>query len=508
MRFQVLAVGRRPSPASRDHAFLVSDDWNDYWVYRTQYYLIYVDPGGGVRDVGHVKIGMVGLTADGGRPPIPPTFDSLSENFFSLGQDDTYYENLNKLGTGVRSEILSALNDIAHNEVAFHRAINEDVTQKSLLRGISTRTVTGQFRRIAAGGVRLTSYQFTYTSPEEHGLSLSFDVAPESRPPTNVHVLIGRNGVGKTRIMNAMANALLRPDHVNQTYGLFHTGGDERSSFVNLVFVSFSAFDLFRPLPRGERTNLEYTYVGLQTDDLQPKSPAALRDEFVNSVRNCASESTRPRWEAAMKLLESDPIFRDANPSSLISETSRSPTQPISYGTDSLASPAAELFDNFSSGHKIVLLTVTRLVEAVAERSLVLMDEPEAHLHPPLLSAFVRALSDLLISRNGAAIIATHSPVVLQEVPRSCVWKVRRSGRIAVCDRPELETFGENVGTLTSEVFGLEVTQSGFHNMLKGQVEAGRSYQDIVWQFRGQMGDEAKGIIQALIATRETDSGA
>jgi len=64
-----------------------------------------------------------------------------------------------------------------------------------------------------------------------------------------------------------------------------------------------------------------------------------------------------------------------------------------------------------SSGHAIVLLTITRLVE-LDERSLVLIDEPEVHLHPPLLSAFVRALSDLLIELNGVAIVATHSPVM------------------------------------------------------------------------------------------------
>ena len=68
------------------------------------------------------------------------------------------------------------------------------------------------------------------------------------------------------------------------------------------------------------------------------------------------------------------------------------------------------------------------LINISALRTLVLLDEPEAHLHPPLLSAFTRALSDLLIYRNGVAIIATHSPVVLQEVPKSCVWKLRRSG--------------------------------------------------------------------------------
>ncbi|MGN9540532.1 AAA family ATPase [Escherichia coli] len=62
-----------------------------------------------------------------------------------------------------------------------------------------------------------------------------------------------------------------------------------------------------------------------------------------------------------------------------------------------------------SSGHAVVLLTLTRLVATVEEKTLVLIDEPESHLHPPLLSAFIRALSDLLLD-NGLSIIATHSP--------------------------------------------------------------------------------------------------
>ena len=32
---------------------------------------------------------------------------------------------------------------------------------------------------------------------------------PESQPPTNIHVLIGRNGVGKTHLLNHMTRALV-----------------------------------------------------------------------------------------------------------------------------------------------------------------------------------------------------------------------------------------------------------------------------------------------------------
>lgn len=47
------------------------------------------------------------------------------------------------------------------------------------------------------------------------------------------------------------------------------------------------------------------------------------------------------------------------------------------------------------------------------------MDEPEEHLHPPLVAAFIRALSNLLTYRNGVGIVATHSPVIVQEVPKN-----------------------------------------------------------------------------------------
>lgn len=160
-----------------------------------------------------------------------------------------------------------------------------------------------------------------------------------------------------------------------------------------------------------------------------------------------------------------------------------------------------EAFHRLSSGHKIVLLTVARLVELVDERTLVLLDEPESHLHPPLLSSFIRALSNLLVLRNGVAIVATHSPVVLQEVPRSCVWVLRRHGEALRAERPAIETFGENVGILTHEVFQLEVTESGFHRML---AEAARTlgYDDIIDKFGGQIGAEGRAIARALAASK------
>ena len=128
-----------------------------------------------------------------------------------------------------------------------------------------------------------------------------------------------------------------------------------------------------------------------------------------------------------------------------------------------------------------------------------MLDEPEAYLHPPLLSAFIRALSDLLINRNAVAIIGTHSPVVLQEVPRSCVWKLRRLGANSTAERLETETFGENVGLLTQEIFGLEVTNSGFHKILQKLSEENSDYDDAIASINGQLGLEGRAILRNII---------
>jgi hypothetical protein len=80
------------------------------------------------------------------------------------------------------------------------------------------------------------------------------------------------------------------------------------------------------------------------------------------------------------------------------------------------------------------------------------------------------------------------------------VWKIRRSGSAVAIDRPRIETFGENVGVLTREIFGLEVTHSGFHKLLSTSVDGASNFDDVLLRFRGQLGGEAKAILHAMIA--------
>jgi hypothetical protein len=66
----------------------------------------------------------------------------------------------------------------------------------------------------------------------------------------------------------------------------------------------------------------------------------------------------------------------------------------------------------------------------------------------------------------------------------------------------EIESFGENVGSLTQEVFGLEVTKSGFHNLIIDAVKRNDSYNEVISEFANQLGLEAKAIIRALMSIK------
>ena len=495
MQFRVLDT--LPQVNTSDTVYLINNNWDDWFEFETLYQLFYDDYDNQRHSIGYVKIGQFNMSKEQRRASLSENFNDLNENFFSLGQDESYYQILKDLDNEIGYTILITLKDIAYDLDLFEKAQNERVTKVSLLRDVPVNTVKEQFNRLAHGGEELTSYDFTYTAPKPKNsdlyLQVSINVQPRSNPPTNVHVVIGRNGVGKTHLLNNILNSLLSSEKTTK-YGIFDA--TKSTLFANVVSVSFSAFDETEPMKeqKDKTKGLQYSYIGLKRikkgdeKDNLPKSPFMLANEFIKSLKNCQIGTKKERWVNAINLLKSDPMFQEANISSL-----------IDLDEQSFETQTKEIFKKLSSGHKIVLLTITRLVETVKEKTLVMLDEPESHLHPPLLSAFIRSLSELLILRNGVAIIATHSPVILQEVPKRCAWILNRSGISAKAERPERETFGENVGILTNEVFGLEVTNAGFYNLLKTSVEENDNYEELISSFNGQIGAEAKAISRVLI---------
>lgn len=466
------------------------------------FYLSLHDDKGELHSIGNVKIGFKGQTTEiSTYSLLGNPFPRLPEGFFSLGVDVDYYKKLASLPTSISHSLLDALNDLVLKPQLIEIYKDEEVLGTSLLRGVSLSVIKGQFSRVLSGNPPLTNFEFKFSRPETEKMSsidLLFRVKVESKPSTNIHAIIGRNGVGKTTLLNDMIKAITRKgEYLAKFYDIERWGevpiGNDY--FSSLVSVSFSAFDPFDPPEEQPDPAMGtcYYYIGLKNKGRTLKNLDEIHKDFLKALKVCLSQPLkRERWLKAIKVLESDENFE------------RMALKDIAnYSSEEAITRAQSEIEQMSSGHAVVLLTLTCLVATVEEKTLVLIDEPESHLHPPLLSALIRALSELLHDRNGVAIIATHSPVVLQEIPMSCVWKIDRDDLVTKARQPGIETFGENVGVLTRDVFGLEVTKSGFHDLLVKSVESGNTYEQIVSEYNDQLGLEGRALLKALVTYRD-----
>lgn len=491
-----------PPSSGKNIVYLHQDKWDDD-NFQTTFDMTLYDEKGVFHNIGSVKIAKMSQKRNiHSYDLLEKKFDKLPEEFYSLGQTEDYYIKLMKLSKNIRNNILLKLNDLTCKADVLEKVKKDDVLRFSILRSVSLASIHGQFKRITEGLAVLTDFYFAYSfDPHffDEEKCFKFNVKANSEPRTNIHAVIGRNGVGKTTFLNNIVTSINKISDTNHLYFTDKWAFDYEelgpNYFSSLISVSYSAFDPFNPpLDRRDPSKgTTYYYIGLKdTKNNVLKTSEKLNEELKSSIKACIN-TKKDLWKETISQLNSDRNFAEKNFSSLID----------SRKSASFEEMLAESLLGLSSGHLIVLLTISKIIEQIEEKTLILMDEPETHLHPPLLSAFIRALSDLLAKKNAVAILATHSPVVLQEIPKSCVSIFHRVHEAIEIYSPEKETFGENVGILTKSVFGLEVTESGFHSLLEQSVNDGLNYQEIIDKYNDQLGLEARKILQIMLLDRE-----
>lgn len=518
LKFYVTETNEDIDPSVKGpYVHLRKDNWNDF-SYRTQFYMSYYNENNERIISTNVKVAFDNevkkkkindISELNYIQFIDECFSSLNEGFFSIGETESYYKELKKLSDDVRIEILTSLNDIAYNPRLYEEIKNKklDVFSTSIMRNFDEEDFVNRIRRIAQGGEVLTSYKFNFNFNDE--CNVEFDVEPECFPPTNTHILIGSNGVGKTHFLNTVISEYFCNENNQRSI----------SKLLKLIVVSYSPFDrLFKGVNKELINSRNYSYIGLREDPTNFKVEnykigSEIEEDFCLSIMECAeSLSLKRRWIEMAEILSIDSYFKNTELKKIISSIKDKDIEEKFLGRNH---EVRKQFRDLSSGHKIIILSLTRLVQLTIEKSLILYDEPETFLHPPLISAYMRALSWLLIDRNAVAIIATHSPIILQEVPRKCVWIIQRDGDFYNIARPDRETFGESVSTLTRDIFNLELRKSGFYKMISDKVNEEISkdkqyafqniktaieyFELVMEEFNNEVGDEGQSLILSEI---------
>lgn len=127
-----------------------------------------------------------------------------------------------------------------------------------------------------------------------------------------------------------------------------------------------------------------------------------------------------------------------------------------------------ELVQQLSTGQLQIFSLITYVCANIHLSSLIIMDEPEVHLHPRLITKFIVAMNELLEMFDSYAIVATHSPLVVRECVKDNVYMmVRSQDNVPTIGKVAFNTFGEDLTTLYENIFDCDERDSYFYKTIK-----------------------------------------
>lgn len=270
--------------------------------------------------------------------------------------------------------------------------------------------------------------------------------------------LIGKNGTGKTQVLARLATAL--SGWVKDPQASFEP---HRPRFRKVIAVSYSIFDEFER-PDSTKT-FSYVYSEIKDAKGDVISSAQLRRQLNRWLKRIKELNRTQAWKQALEAL--------------------------GFGEERLD------FARLSSGQRLVTVVLANLLANIDNESLLLLDEPELHLHPGLDSKITQLIYGGLRDYNSLAVISTHSPRILQHIPAHYVRVLQRIGDQPLVRPLSMECFGENLNTITHEVFGAEV-ESGIYQDHLAKLAHDLSFDQVLTKFEGRLGLNARLYLAAL----------
>ncbi len=438
------------------------DKWDDYH-YKTTFHLYYYGKDREQSAIGTVKI--LHNTEKETWDVLKDEFYSLDGEYCSLGQVDTYYLKLKTLlGLNFQSVAL-ALRDCALFPKIQDKFENHEGFKSSLLRNDDADKVLRTIRYILNGLNLKDCFKFSFTFKPQYAdsnINLNFDFDYTSEFPNRVYALIGKNGTGKTSLLAALASELRK----NDTPIIL-----PRNPLHAKVFtVSYSFFDRF-DIPDSD-VAFNYVYCGLRRREGGFLSQEDLLTRLYAAANKIRDRKFVKEWYLTLHDFVSEDLLEIAFNITYY----RGKVGSVELKEDGLPS----FFNKLSSGQNILVFVISEILSLIRPYSLILYDEPETHLHPNAISSLMATIFNLVRRFESFCIIATHSPIIVQELPSRCIYVLDRENENITLRTLERESFGENLTIITEEIFGNIEVPKHYQTLLEELVNSGKKYSEIM----------------------------
>ena len=443
----------------KQHFVLIPDDWDDY-SYQTVFLLVHINEGQ-KRKIGIVKIGIDNTLKT--REVLPTEFFYLEKGFVSLGQSNNYYTALSDIFGKMLPSILYSLKD-----AAFFSEISEDfeglyVFRKSLIRDDEAERVHRVIKPTIQGADLENLYSFEFGFCPKYAdstVSIPFQFTANGSIPKRMTALIGKNGAGKTQLLTTLPLEIAKKKSELLT--------PCKPMYSKIIAVSYSTFDNFE-LPK-KTSDFNYVYCGLRDEQGNIRSKQGQLQKFHNTWKKIDKLGRLKKWKKIISnFLEVDLI-------NLFIKVSPEDSDKLYF--DQLGFKEAR--ESLSSGQSIVLFVVSEIVANIRLDSLLLFDEPETHLHPNAISQLMNGIAQLISEFDSFCIIATHSPIIIQEMFSRDVLIISREENVPSVKNIGIESFGENLSIITEEVFGNRAIPKHYESILTRLVIKHGNYDDVL----------------------------
>ena len=456
---------------------LVPTSGNDF-DYKTCFDLHFYKDMSSRESIGEVKI----LQRDRKITELPIHFTELSDDYCSLGQTLAYYKLLKADFPSEFMNIGLALRDcVFYPEIKKSFETHEGF-QKSLIRSSEAQRAMNEtddlIQRRTIDSISSFLFEFEYMVPNAllpHKIDFSFNNDPDLQ--NRFFCLVGKNGTGKTQVLAQLAKKLSNSNEA----GSF---SPERPLFTKIIAVSFSLFDKFE-LPKTE--DISYELISFK-DKKGLLNEEEIANKLWRSYRSILKSRVRKTiWLNCMRTsLELD--FFKINVDEL--ET-----------LDSKLEFSEKLNSVLSSGQKITFHFITRLIACMDHDSIVIFDEPETHLHPNIAGKLIKALKYILDNFSSFCVLATHSPVIVQEIPSRFIRIIERQDDIPLIRQPAIECFGENLTNINNNIFQVD-KETELYKITLEELLTTKNIEEIEAIFNHQLSLNARVFLQTIIKQR------